>query len=116
MLTIGFAKVSILCFYLETFSPNTWLNKATRITQGIIITTTVAITLLLYLSYLPSLSLNTITLFLATATLNIIMDVILLIFLIPVIFNLRMALNIKLFIAGIFNLGLLYVVIYYSFV
>ncbi|KAK0369436.1 hypothetical protein CLIM01_13204 [Colletotrichum limetticola] len=107
MLTIGFAKVSMLCFYLETFSPNTWLNKAARITQGVVITTTVAITLLLYLSRLPSLSLDAVALFLATAASNIIMDVVLLILPMPALFNLQMALNTKLSIAGIFGLGLL---------
>ncbi|KAL0764063.1 hypothetical protein CaCOL14_013390 [Colletotrichum acutatum] len=107
MLTIGFAKVSMLCFYLETFSPNTSLNKAARITQGVVITTTVAITLLLYLSRLPSLSLDAVALFLATAASNIIMDVVLLILPMPALFNLQMALNTKLSIAGIFGLGLL---------
>ncbi|KAK1458631.1 hypothetical protein CTAM01_17165 [Colletotrichum tamarilloi] len=107
MLTIGFAKVSMLCFYLETFSPNAWLNKAARITQGVVITTTVAITLLLYLSRLPSLSLDAVALFLATAASNIIMDVVLLILPMPALFNLQMALNTKLSIAGIFGLGLL---------
>ncbi|KAK1656542.1 hypothetical protein BDP55DRAFT_688730, partial [Colletotrichum godetiae] len=106
MMSIGCAKASILCLYMQLF-PSTKFNTIAKITQGVVIMTTVAITLLLYLSRLPNLSLDAVALFLATAASNIVMDVVLLILPIPTVFNLQMALNVKLLVAGLFGLGLL---------
>ncbi|KAK1713391.1 uncharacterized protein BDZ83DRAFT_81249 [Colletotrichum acutatum] len=107
MMSIGCAKASILCLYLETFYVDEWLYKAARITQGVLITITVTITLLLYLSRLPSLSLDAVALFLATAASNIIMDLVLLILPIRPVFRLQTSLGRKLRLTGFFSLGLI---------
>ncbi|KAK0367804.1 hypothetical protein CLIM01_14839 [Colletotrichum limetticola] len=107
MMSIGCAKASILCLYLETFSVDEWLNKAARITQGVVITITVTITLLLYLSRLSSVSLDAVALFLATAASNIIMDLVLLILPIRPVFRLQTSLGRKLRLTGFFSLGLI---------
>ncbi|KAI3530808.1 hypothetical protein CABS02_14386 [Colletotrichum abscissum] len=106
MMSIGCAKASILCLYIQLF-PDRNFNIIAKVTQGVVIMITVAITLLLYLSRLPSLSLDAVALFLATAASNIIMDVVLLILPMRLVFNLQMALNAKLLVAGLFGLGLL---------
>ncbi|KAL4403485.1 hypothetical protein CABS03_15136 [Colletotrichum abscissum] len=106
MMSIGCAKASILCLYIQLF-PDRNFNIIAKVTQGVVIMITVAITLLLYLSRLPSLSLDAVALFLATAASNIIMDVVLLILPMRLVFNLHMALNAKLLVAGLFGLGLL---------
>ncbi|KAG7038429.1 hypothetical protein JMJ78_0000965 [Colletotrichum scovillei] len=107
MMSIGCAKASILCLYLETFYVDEWSYKAARITQGVVITITVTITLLLYLSRLPSLSLDAVALFLATAASNIIMDLVLLILPIRPVFKLQTSLGRKFRLTGFFSLGLL---------
>ncbi|EXF86260.1 hypothetical protein CFIO01_02319 [Colletotrichum fioriniae PJ7] len=106
MMSIGCAKASILCLYIRLF-PNPDFNTIAKITQGVVIMTTVAITLLLYLSRLPSLSLDAVALFLATAASNIVMDVVLLILPIPTVFRLQASLGKKLRLTGFFSLGLI---------
>ncbi|KAK0368482.1 hypothetical protein CLIM01_14161 [Colletotrichum limetticola] len=106
MMSIGCAKASILCLYIRLI-PNSPFNTIAKITQGVVIMTTVAITLLLYLSRLPSLSLDAVALFLATAASNIVMDVVLLILPIPTVFGLHARLSKKLRLTGVFSLGLI---------
>lgn len=110
MMSIGCAKASILCLYIRLI-PNSPFNTIAKITQGVVIMTTVAITLLLYLSRLPSLSLDAVALFLATAASNIVMDVVLLILPIPTVFGLHARLSKKLRLTGVFSLGLMYVAV-----
>ncbi|KAK1659835.1 hypothetical protein BDP55DRAFT_332696 [Colletotrichum godetiae] len=106
MMSIGCAKASILCLYMQLF-PSTKFNIIAKITQGVVIMTTVDITLLLYLSRLPSLSLDAVAIFLATAASNIVMDVVLLILPIPTVFRLQARLSKKLRLTGFFSLGLI---------
>ncbi|GJC89514.1 hypothetical protein ColLi_12352 [Colletotrichum liriopes] len=106
MISIGCAKVSILCFYLRTFPGQRFQNIA-KIIRGVVIVAAFTITLLLYLSRLKSLSLDDVALFLATAASNIVMDVVLLVLPLPTVFTLQMSLKNKLVVTAFFSLGLI---------
>ncbi|KAF4474279.1 hypothetical protein CGGC5_v017010 [Colletotrichum fructicola Nara gc5] len=106
MMSIGCAKMSILCFYLRTF-PSQCFQTTARITQGLVVMVTFPITLLLYLSRFEHLGLDDVALFLATAGANVAMDALLLALPIPTVFALQMSWKKKSVVTCFFSLGLI---------
>ncbi|KAK6206246.1 hypothetical protein QIS74_13665 [Colletotrichum tabaci] len=109
MLSIGCAKMSILffCSRVVNRTDKTGFKCAILITKGAVIVATLTITALLFASRPASVTLDAVTLFLATASSNIVMDIVLLVLPIPVVYKLQMRLKEKLRIAGFFSLGLI---------
>ncbi|KAF4417666.1 hypothetical protein CFRS1_v015120 [Colletotrichum fructicola] len=106
MMSIGCAKMSILCFYLRTF-PSPYFKAIARVTQGLVVMVTFPITLLLYLSRFEHLGLDDVALFLATAGANVAMDAVLLALPIPTVFALQMSWKKKSVVTCFFSLGLI---------
>ncbi|KAK2036761.1 hypothetical protein LZ31DRAFT_435797, partial [Colletotrichum somersetense] len=105
MLSIGCAKMSILFLYRRIMPDKFPIELYTS--MGAVSATTLTIAALLFVARPGTSSLDVVALFLATASSNIVMDIVLLVLPIRTIFRLHMSLKYKLLITAFSSLGLI---------